>query len=91
MTFFFSRWSGKQLRPDIDPLRCSVGVVDGMPRAGSRNHLGTSRGPDKIESRAGLGPRAVSCTWLMYILAYAIIIYIDFDIMVYYTINWLIY
>ena len=42
-----------------------VGVVYGMPRAGSYNNLGTSRGPDKIGSRAGPGPRAVSCTWLV--------------------------
>ena len=44
-----------------------VGVVYGMPRAGSYYNLGTSRGPDKIGSRAGPGPRAVSCTWLVYI------------------------
>ena len=37
-----------------------------MLRAGSHYNLGTSRGPDKIGSWAGLGPRAVSCTWLMY-------------------------
>ena len=37
-----------------------------MPRAGSHYNLGTSRGPDKIESRAGPGPRAASCTWLLY-------------------------
>ena len=37
-----------------------------MPRAGSHCNLGTSRGPDKIGSRAGPGPRAVSCTWLYY-------------------------
>ena len=37
-----------------------------MPRAGSHYNLGTSRGPDKIGSRAGPGPRAVSCTWLVY-------------------------
>ena len=37
-----------------------------MPRAGSHYNLGTSRGPDKIGSRAGPGPRAVSCTWLGY-------------------------
>ena len=37
-----------------------------MPRAGSHYNLGTSRGPDKIGSRAGSGPRAVSCTWLSY-------------------------
>ena len=59
-TFVFRRWSGKQLRPDIDPLWCSVRVVDGMPRAGSHYNLGTSRGPDKIGSRAG------SCSWLSY-------------------------
>ena len=47
-------------------LRCSVGVVDGMPRAGSHYNLGTARGPDKIGSRAGPGPRAASCTWLIY-------------------------
>ena len=35
-----------------------------MPRAGFHYNLGTSRGPDKIGSRAGPGPRAVSCTWL---------------------------
>ena len=29
--------------------------------------LGTSRVPDKIGSRAGPGPRAVSCMWLAYI------------------------
>ena len=39
-----------------------------MPRAGSHYNLGTSRGPDKIGSRAGPGPRAVSCTWLVYAL-----------------------
>ena len=46
-----------------------VGMVDGnhgMPRAGSHYNLGTSRGPDKIGSRAGPGPRAVSCTWLVF-------------------------
>ena len=37
-----------------------------MQRAGSHYNLGTSRGPDKIGSRAGPGPRAVSCTWLIY-------------------------
>ncbi len=58
------RWSGKQLRPDIHPLWCSVWVVDGMLRAGSHYNLGTSRGPDKIGSPAGLGPLAVTCTWL---------------------------
>ena len=47
-------------------LWCSVGVVDGLPRAGSHYNLGTSRGPDKIGSRAGPGPRAASCTWLVY-------------------------
>ena len=55
---------GQQLRPD------GVGMVDGnhgTPRAGSHYNLGTSRGPDKIGSRAGPGPRAVSCTWLIYI------------------------
>ena len=58
MTFVFRRWSGKQLRPSR--------VVDGMPRPAGRFHynLGTSRGPDKIGSRAGPGPRAASCTWL---------------------------
>ena len=45
-------------------------VVDDMPRAGSHYNVGPSRGPDKIGSRAGLtragpGPRAVSCTWLL--------------------------
>ena len=56
----------KQFWPDIDPLClwCSAGVVNGMPRAGLHYNLGTSRGPDKIGSRAGPGPRAVSCTWL---------------------------
>ena len=40
-----------------------VGVVDGMPRAGSHYNLGTSSGPDKIGSRAGPGPRpARGCT-----------------------------
>ena len=43
----------------------SVGVVDGMPRAGSHYNLGMSRGPDNVGSRAGSGPRAVSCTWLL--------------------------
>ena len=40
-------------------LWCSVGVVDGVPRAGSHYNLGTSRGPDKIGSRAdpARGPR----------------------------------
>ena len=38
-------------------LWCSVRVVDGLPRAGSHYNLGTSRGPDKIGSRAGPGPR----------------------------------
>ena len=51
---------------NIGPLWCSVRVVDGMPRAGSHYNLGTSRGPDKIGSRAGPGPRAASCTWLLY-------------------------
>ena len=58
----------------IDPLPlpyplclwCSAGVVYGMPRAGSHYNLGTSRGSDKIGSRAGPDPRAVSCTWLLY-------------------------
>ena len=45
-----------------------AGVVDDMPRAGSHYNLGPSRGPDKIGSRAGPGPRAVSCTWLVYII-----------------------
>ena len=45
-----------------------IGVVYVMPRAGSYNNLGTSRGPDKIGSRVGPGPRAVSCTWLRYIV-----------------------
>ena len=44
----------------------AVGMVDGMPRAGSHYNLGTSRGPDKIGSLAGPRPRAVSCTWLLY-------------------------
>ena len=35
-----------------------------MSRAGLHYNLGTSRGPEKIGSRAGPGPRAVSCTWL---------------------------
>ena len=50
-----------------DPLClwCSAGVVNGMPRAGLHYNLGTSRGPDRIGSRAGPGPRAVSCTWLV--------------------------
>ena len=39
-----------------------------MPRAGSHYNLGTSRGPDKIGSRAGPGQRAVSCTWLHYMV-----------------------
>ena len=58
MTFVFWWWIGKQCWPDIDPLclRCSVGVVNGMPRAGSHYNLGTSRGPDKIVLRAGPGP-----------------------------------
>ena len=54
---------GLYFRPVQDT---SVGVVIGMPRAGSHYNLGTSRGPDKIGSRAGPGPRAVSCTWLPY-------------------------
>ena len=37
-------------------LWCSVRVVDGLPRAGSHYNLGTSRGPDKIGSRAGPDP-----------------------------------
>ena len=38
---------------------CSVGVVDGLPRAGSHYNLGgTYRGPDKIWS--------APCTWLIY-------------------------
>ena len=41
-----------------------AGVVDAMPRAGSHYNVGPSRGPDNIGSRAGPGPRAVSCTWL---------------------------
>ena len=45
-------------------LMHDVGMVDVMPPAGSHYNLGTSRGPDKIGSRAGPGPRAVSCTWL---------------------------
>ena len=51
----------KQIRRDN-----AVGLVDGMPRADSHYNLGTSHGPDKIGSRAGPGPRAVSCTWLTY-------------------------
>ena len=51
---------------NLGPLWCSVRVVDDMPRAGSHYNLGTSRGPDKIGSRAGPGPRAASCTWLLY-------------------------
>ena len=47
-------------------LWCSVGVVDGLPRAGSHYNFGTSPGPDKIGSPAGPGPRAASCTWLVY-------------------------
>ena len=39
-------------------------TVDGMPQAGSHYNFGTSRGPDKIGSRAAPGPRAASCTWL---------------------------
>ena len=68
MTFVFRQWIGKQFWPDIDPLClwCSAGVVSGMPRAGLHYNLGTSRGPDKIGSQAGSGPRAVSCTWLSY-------------------------
>ena len=67
MTFVFRQCIGKQCWPDIDPLClwCSVGVANGMPRAGLHYNLGTSRGPDKIGSRAGPGPRAVSCTWLV--------------------------
>ena len=42
-----------------------MAIMPGMPRAGSHYNLGTSRGPDKIGSRAGPGPRAVSCTWLV--------------------------
>ena len=53
------RCSGKQLRPDRDRLWCTVGLVDGMPRAGSHYNLGTSRGPDKIGSRACLSRSAV--------------------------------
>ena len=53
----------QQLRPDT---WCRGGRS--MPRAGSHYNLGTSRGPDKIGSRAGPGPRAVSCTWLVYSL-----------------------
>ena len=51
---------------NLGPLWCSVRVVDDMPRAGSHYNLGTSRGPDKIGSPAGPGPRAASCTWLIY-------------------------
>ena len=43
----------------------NLGMVDGMPRAGSHYNLGTSRGPDKIGSHEGPGPRAVFCTWLV--------------------------
>ena len=42
---------------NLGPLWRSVRVVDGMPRAGSHYNLGTSRGPDKIGSWAGPGPR----------------------------------
>ena len=41
-----------------------------MPRVGFHYNLGSSRGPDKIGSRAGSGPRAVSCTWLIYRVDY---------------------
>ena len=34
----FRRLSGKQLRPDINPLWCSVWLVDGMLRAGSHDN-----------------------------------------------------
>ena len=56
---------GDEVVNNLGPLWCSVVVVDGMPRAGSHYNLGTSRGPDKIGSRAGPGPRAASCTWLI--------------------------
>ena len=45
----------------LDPPLYGVGVVNGMPRAGLHYNLGTARGPDKIGSLAGPGPRAVSC------------------------------
>ena len=57
---------GDDVVNNVGPLSCSVRVVDDMPRAGSHYNLGTSRGPDKIGSRAGPGPRAASCTWLLY-------------------------
>ena len=59
-TSFVDVWSTWQLRPDT---WCRGGRS--MPRAGSHCNFGTSRGPDKIGSRAGPGPRAVSCTWLI--------------------------
>ena len=55
---------GDDVVNNLGPIWCSVRVVDDMPRAGSHYNLGTSRGPDKIGSRAGPGPRAASCTWL---------------------------
>ena len=64
----------RALSKNIGPLWCSVRVVDGMPRAGSHYNLGTSRGPDKIGSRAGLGPRAASCTWLAYSICHQTLI-----------------
>ena len=56
---------GDDVVNNVGPLWCSVRVVDDMPRAGSHYNLGTSRGPDKIGSRVGPGPRAASCTWLI--------------------------
>ncbi len=56
---------GDEVVNNLGPLWCSVRVVDGMPRAGSHYNLGTSRGPDKMVSRAGPGPRAASCTRLL--------------------------
>ena len=52
-------------------LRPGVGVVEACrgPRACSHYNLGTSRGPDKIGSRAGPGPRAVSCMWLIHMVS----------------------
>ena len=51
-------WSlGDDVVNNLGPLGCSVRVVDDMPRAGSHYNLGISRGPDKIGSRAGPGPR----------------------------------
>ena len=61
----------------VGHLWCSVGVVDGMPRARFHYHLGTSRGPDNIGSRAGPGPRAVSCTWLLYMMSTSLCVWIS--------------